>query len=175
MTGAALLPPLLAGAFLLASAGLGKLRQPGSAALFLRSLGLPLPYLLVYSAALVELAVGGVVMFWPRVAAAAMAVLYLVFAAVVTVQLLRPTDVPCGCLGGDKGTSPRAHLGVNLICLLLSVAAFAAGPSSYWSLVLSSPFVALMTGLVAAVVALLAAAAVELFPETMGAWRGAKV
>jgi uncharacterized membrane protein YphA (DoxX/SURF4 family) len=173
VTGTALLPALLAAAFVLLWSGVGKLRQPAAAAEFLRSMRLPFPYVLVRAAAVAEIAVGGAVLFWPRAAATGMAVLYSVFAVVVAAQLRQPTGRPCGCFGADTSPPSHTHLGLNLICLLLGVAAVVAPPPSFWTLAPTTPFAASLAGLVAVAVAVLGVAAVQLLPGTMGAWRGA--
>lgn len=169
----ALLPWLLAAALLLVLAGGVKLREPSAAASFLGALGLPASRPLVCAAALVEIAAGGSALVWPRPAAAAIALLYGLFAALVTLQLRRGISVSCGCLGARTIPPSRVHLTLNLLGAGVGCAAAATPPPAFASLAASSPSAAAIAGFAAAAVALLAGAAVMLFPETMGAWRGA--
>ena len=175
MSGDALLPGLLAVAALLVLAGAAKLRQPAAAAAFLGSVGLPATLLLVRASALLEVAAGGAALVRPRAAAAAIALLFAVFTVLVAVQLRQPGSVPCGCLGAATAPPSRVHLSLNVSCLAVSVAAVAAGPASLPTLAAANPLAAALALLVGITVALLAAAATRLFPETMGAWQGAEV
>jgi uncharacterized membrane protein YphA (DoxX/SURF4 family) len=171
----ALQPALIAAAALLVLAGVAKLRQPADATTFLGSLGLPAPILLVPASSLLEVGSGGAVLVWPRVAAAAMALLYLVFTVLVTVQRQQSETFSCGCFGADRAPVSRVHLYLNVSCLVVSLAAVAAGPASFLALAAANPLPAVVALVVGVAVALLAAAATTLFPETMGAWRGAQV
>jgi hypothetical protein len=171
----ALLPALLAAAALLVLAGAAKLRQPAEAVAFLASLGLPAPLLLVRASSLLEVAAGGAALVRPRAAAAAIGLLYAVFAALVTVQLRQPASVPCGCLGAATIPPSRVHLALNLGCLAVAAAVVAAGPTSLLALAAANPLAAAVALLVGVAVAILATAATRLFPETMWAWRGAEV
>lgn len=168
----ALLPWLLAAALLLVLAGGVKLREPSAAASFLGALGLPASRLLVCAAALAEIAAGGSALVWPRPAAAAIALLYGLFAALVTLQLRRGISVSCGCLGARTIPPSRVHLAANLLCAAIGGAAVAAPPPAFAHVAASTPSAAALTAFAAAASALLAAAAVTLFPATMGAWRG---
>lgn len=155
-------------------AGLVKLRHPAVAGTFLASLGLPAPRLLVRAGALLEAAAGGAVVFRPQVAAVAVALLYAVFAALVTLQLRQQIGVPCGCFGADSGPASRVHVVLNLGCVALAGVAAVVPPPAYPALAVSQPLAAASAGFVAISVALLAVAAVNLLPATMGAWRGAE-
>ena len=175
MSGAPLMPGLLTAGALFVWAGLVKLRRPGTAEVFLASLGVPAPRLFVRAGALLELAAGGGVLFRPQLAAVAVALLYALFAVLVAIQLRQQTGVPCGCLGADTGPASHFHLALNLVCVALAGAAALAPPPAYPSLAASDPFAAATVGFVAVSVALLAVAAVNLLPVTMGAWRGAEM
>jgi hypothetical protein len=174
VSGGILLPTVLAAGVLLVAAGVGKLRRPAAAATFLDSLGFPAPFLFARVGALVEIAAAGAVLFRPRAAAGAMAVLFLFFAVLVGVQLRRRTEVPCGCLGARTTPASRWHLGLNLVGSVLCAAAVAVPPSSYSTLMRADPATAVVTGLAAASLAFLASPALELLPQTLGAWRGAE-
>jgi hypothetical protein len=174
VSGAALLPGLLAAGALLVWAGMLKLRQPGTAAAFLASFGLPAPRLLVRAGALLEIAAGGAAPFHPQLSAVAIALLYALFALLVAVELRQQTGVPCGCLGADSGPASRVHLALNLLCAALAGVAAVVPPPAYSSLAASDPLAALSAGFVAISVAVLAVAAVSLLPVTMGAWGGAE-
>ena len=175
MSADALLPALLAAAALLVLAGAAKLRHPAEAAAFLASVGLPAPLLLVRASSLVEVGAGGAAPVWPSEAAAVMALLYLVFTVLVTVQLQRPESVLCGCLGADTPPPSHVQLCLNVGCLAVCAAAAGAGPASLPALAAANPLAAAAALVVGVAVALLAAAATRLFPETLGAWQGARV
>jgi Methylamine utilisation protein MauE len=175
MSADALLPPLLAVAALLVLAGAAKLRHPAEATAFLASVGLPAPLLLVRASSLLEVGAGGAALVRPSEAAAVMALLYLVFTALVTVQLRQTESVPCGCLGPETIPPSRVHLCLNVSCLAVCVAAVAAGPPSLLALAAANPLVATVALVAGVTVALLAAAATRLFPETLSAWQGARV
>ena len=173
MSGGALLPGLLAAALLLVLAGVVKVRQPGPAVSFLAALGLPAPRLLVGAGALLEIGAGGSALVLPRPGAAAIALLYASFTAIVTLQLRRGVSVSCGCFGARTIPPSRVHLWLNVLCVAIASASLAVPPPSFASVAGSNPFAAALAGFAAAAVALLAAAAVTLFPATMGAWHGA--
>lgn len=174
MSADAVLPALLAAAALLVLAGVAKLRQPAEAAASLGSLGLPASPALVRAGSLLEVAAGGAALLWPRAAAAAIALLYLTFTLLVTVQLRRGGRVPCGCLGAASIPPSRVHLCLNAGCLAVALAAVAAPPTSVVALAAASPLAAAVALLAGVAVASLGAAATKLFPETMGAWQGAQ-
>jgi hypothetical protein len=173
VSGSALLPALLAAALLLVLAGAVKLRRPAPAVDFLAALGLPAPRLLVAAGAVLELAAGSSALVWPRTAAAGIALLFAAFAGLTALQLRRGVSVSCGCFGARTIPPSRVHLSLNLLGAAVGCAAAAAPPPAFASLAASSPSAAAIAGFAAAAVALLAGAAVMLFPETMGAWRGA--
>ena len=170
----ALLPWLLAVALLLVLAGAVKLREPADAASFLGALGLPPSRLLVGAAAVVEIAAGGSALVWPRAAAVAIALLYGIFTALVTVQLRRGVAVSCGCLGARTIPPSRVHLTANVLCAVIACAAVADPPPAFATVAASTPSAAALAAFAGAASALLAAAALTLFPATMGAWRGGR-
>lgn len=174
MTSAALLPGLLAGAGVLVIAGAMKLAQPAAAADFLASLGLPRSRLLVHAGALVEIGVGAAALRWPGPDAAAVAVLFSVFAGVVALQLRRGGPVPCGCLGSRELQPSRVHLVLNLACAALAAAAAAVPPPAYSTLAARTPAEAAVALFAALATAVLAQAGLVLLPPTLGAWAGGR-
>jgi hypothetical protein len=170
----ALLPFLLAAGLLLVLAGLVKLREPTAAAGFLGALGLPASRLLVGLGAFVEIAAGASALVWPRPAAAAIAVLYGLFAVLVTIQLRSGISVSCGCFGARTIPPSRVHLWLNLVCLAIACLAVAAPPPAFASVATAAPSAAAVAAIAASATALLSAAAVTLFPATLAAWQGGR-
>lgn len=174
MTAAALLPPLLAAAGILALAGVAKLAQPAAAAAFLGSLGLPRSTVLVRAGALLELAVAAAVVARPVPAAAAIALLFSAFAVVTAVRLRRGSGVPCGCFGERETPPSRVHLALNLACAATGIAAALAHVPAYSTLASTAPAEAAVALLAAVAAALLAQAGLVLLPPTLGAWSGGR-
>lgn len=174
MTSAVLLPGLLAGAGVLVMAGAIKLAQPGAAADFLGSLGLPGSTALVRAGALLEIGVGAAAFRWPAPGAAAVAVLFSTFAVVVALQLRRGGSVPCGCLGSRELQPSRVHLALNVTCAAVAAAAAAVPPPAYSTLAARAPAQAAIALFAALATALLAQAGLVLLPPTLGAWAGGR-
>ncbi len=172
MTSAVLLPALLADAGILALAGVAKLARPAAAAEFLGSFGLPRSTTLVRVGALVELAAAAVVLVRPGPAAAAIAVLFSVFALATAWQLRRGSDVPCGCFGSSESPSTRAHLVLNLAGAAVALAAAVVPPPAVSALVSTAPGEAAVALFAALATALLAQTGLALLPPTLGAWAG---
>lgn len=170
----ALLPWLLAAALLLVLAGAVKLREPAAAASFLGALGLPASRLLVGGGAVAEIAAGASALVWPRPAAAAIALLYGLFAVLVTLQLRRGISVSCGCFGARTIPPSRVHLWLDLLCLAIACLSIAVPPPAFATVASATPSAAVLAALAASATALLAAAAVTLFPATLGAWQGGR-
>jgi hypothetical protein len=118
-----------AAAILVAVAGVAKVRSPQAAVAMLRR-GWPglrrfarLPSAVRVGGAaetsvgLAVLAAGG------RVGAALLAACYLAFAVVAGRLMRRGDNASCGCFGRSDSPVGRAHLGLNLVCVAVSVTA----------------------------------------------------
>ena len=122
--------PFSAAALVLALSGVAKLRRPGSLVRMLGAMGIPAGPFAIRVLAAIELAVGAACLVSPRRAAsAAMGLLYLSFAAVLALLLVRGIEVPsCGC-AGDRDVPPSwIHVGLNLAAAATAVAAASTGP-----------------------------------------------
>jgi hypothetical protein len=110
-----LLGPLGIVSTVLVVAGIWKAVRPAPARVALRSLGLPLPGVVVGAVGVAEAAVGiAALSGGGRALAALVAGCYLVFAAVA--WRLRDGDVGCGCFGAASTTPPGLlHVAVNLV------------------------------------------------------------
>jgi len=112
-------------ALVLAVGGVYKLRDPAPAASMLASLGLPASPVLARASGAVELVVGvGAVALGGRLAAAVVALLYLLFAA-MTARLMSAGDasVSCGCFGRLSAPPSSLHVVANLVAAAVALAA----------------------------------------------------
>src|SRR5438128_4646640 len=123
--------PFSAAALVLALSGVAKLRRPGSLVRMLGAMGIPAGPFAIRVLAAIELAVGAACLVSPRRAAsAAMGLLYLSFAAVLALLLVRGIEVPsCGC-AGDRDVPPSwIHVGLNLAAAAAALGAASTGPA----------------------------------------------
>lgn len=125
----ALTAPLLAGAALLALAGVLKLRRPAGTAQALRTQGLPSAPALVRLLGLGELALALAVLVEVPWAAAGLALAYAAFTGFVAVALLRGRPLSsCGCFAEPDLPPTWAHLAVtSLLAAAATGAAVGAG------------------------------------------------
>lgn len=123
-------------ALLLICSGLAKLRSPGPTVQTLDQLGLPgwgrLPRIAAVRAlGLGEITAGATMLaLGGRGPAAALAVLYLAFAMVVSTLLRRGRGSSCGCFGAADAPVSRAHLAVDLAAAAAAVAAAISPPAA---------------------------------------------
>lgn len=111
---ATLLSPYLVAAGLLVASALAKLRHPAPAADALVELHLPATRLLVRAVALVELVAAVLMVAQPELGAPIACILYLGFAVLVLVQLVRGSTRSCGCLGSAALPPTRLHAALNV-------------------------------------------------------------
>jgi Methylamine utilisation protein MauE len=168
-----LLPALLAAATILVFAGVAKLWQPEPAIRFAATLAVPVPWLFVRLAAVVEIAVGLGALWRPRPAAIAIALLYALFTGLVARQLRRGGGLPCGCLGAREVVPSRLHLVLNGACACVGCLAAVAPPQAFATFAAAQPLAAALVGLVAVAVGLLSQAGLVYAP-TIGAWQGGR-
>jgi hypothetical protein len=121
--GAAVLTPYLAGAGLLALAGVEKLRRPHYTQDALRALGLRSGNAVVRAIGCIEVTVATAAVLsvlsgvGAAPAAAAVALLYAAFAVAVARLVRSGTPVrSCGCLGAAETPPSHAHALVNVAC-----------------------------------------------------------
>jgi len=115
--------PLVVGPFAIAAAvlvvsGIAKMSQPTTTVDAIRAAGLPTAKAFVYLLAAVEIAVGtAAFLVGGRLAAAAVAAIYLGFAGFVVLTKLRGTQSGgCGCLGARSDVPPGAlHIGLDVL------------------------------------------------------------
>ena len=101
-----------------------------------------LPVALARPFGALELAAGAVFLVaGGRVAAAAVALLYVIFSLVVGRRLARGDTAGCGCLGGDE-RADGVHLAVNVVLAVAACAAVASPRASLLSIVSADPAVA---------------------------------
>src|ERR671923_2730774 len=126
-----LVVPFSAAALVLAASGVLKLRSPGPLVRLLRALGFPAGPVPVRWFGGLEVVLGAACLVAPtRGAALTMGTLYLCFAAVLGVVLVRGVDVPsCGCAGARDLPPSWIHLGLNLAASAASLAAASTGPA----------------------------------------------
>jgi hypothetical protein len=128
----ALAGPFAIVALVLAVGGAFKVRDPAPTAHMLGSVGLPPSRALARVSGLVEIIVGlTAVVVGGRWAAAAVALLYLLFAA-LTARLLRvaPTT-SCGCFGQLSSSASVVHVAANLVAAATTVAALLVGVDGF--------------------------------------------
>jgi hypothetical protein len=126
----------LSAALLLIVSGCAKLRDPQPAARMITRVlpGMHRPLLpsAVRVVAVAELGVGGSAAAlggrWPFAALAAM---YLGFAAVVLLAMRRGGDAACGCFGVADAPLGRAHLILDLLAAAMSVGACVSAPDRF--------------------------------------------
>jgi hypothetical protein len=163
---AALLSPYLAAAGLLVASALAKLRHPGPATEALVELHLPATRLLVRVVSLVELAAAVLMVAQPERGAPVACVLYVGFAVLVLVQLVRGSTRSCGCLGSAALPPTRLHALLNVA--LAGCCAFVR-PDPLGAF--GQPLVGAAVFLGAATTAWALAAGLELLPPALLAFR----
>jgi hypothetical protein len=166
---AALAPPFILAALVLCAAGVIKLRTPAGVASALRALGLPGRPWLVRGLAAGELVLGGACALQPaRALAAALALVYALFAAVAVV--LRRRRVACGCFGENDLPVSRAHVVASELLGTLALVAVVAPPHGLgWVLTRPAPqAAALLIGIAGAVYATVLVYTV--LPRAWAAW-----
>jgi hypothetical protein len=118
------------GAAVLAVAGVGKVRHPVPAALFVRRLGIPATPASVRAGAVVETAVGLLVLTVGGTAApAAAALIYAAFLAALAGYVIRTGErsFSCGCFGGSAPVAILPHAAALLAALVATAASAIAG------------------------------------------------
>ncbi len=119
---AALAPALIVAALVLCVAGESKLRAPAGAAAALQIR----PWV-VRALAVGEVALGAACLLWPgRILAAAVAMVYALFAGVAVVLMRR--RVACGCFGENDFPVSAGHSIASALLGTLVLAAAVAGP-----------------------------------------------
>lgn len=163
-----------AAALLLAVAGLAKLRQPAPIRSALAAAGIPgaqrlgakvatrLSGAVELTVAAVALLVGG------RIAAALVALAYLVLAGLSARMMSIESGQDCGCFAKPVAVS-HWHTAVNLSCMLAGLIALAVPADSPISLLGQSPVTASAQLLAAAVLAYLAYLLMTALPELLTA------
>jgi hypothetical protein len=130
-------PLLIAPLFFLATsilvvAGVEKARRPRPTAQALYAAGLPGSQAGVRALGAAEIVIGGAALIRPAPwSAAAVAMLYLVFAGVVTFLLVaRPGAASCGCTGSRETPPSWLHVGMNLAASCIAVGVAIVGAPS---------------------------------------------
>lgn len=134
-------PFAIAAALLLVS-GISKMSQPDTTVDAIRSAGLPAAKVSVYVLAAIEIVVGtAAFLVGGRVAAVAVAVVYLGFAGFVVLTKVRGTGAGgCGCLGARSDTPPGAlHIGVDVVAFGSAAVAVANPVPGLFEIVQSEP------------------------------------
>lgn len=150
----ALTAPLLAGAALLALAGVLKLRRPAGTVQALRTQGLPSAPALVRLLGLAELALAVAVLAEVPWAAAGLALAYAAFTGFVAVALLRGRPLSsCGCFAEPDLPPTWAHLAVTGLLAAAATGAAAGEGAGVPGLLASGVGPAVATALSAALVA----------------------
>jgi uncharacterized membrane protein len=163
-----------AAALLLCAAGMAKLRRPAPTRSALAAAGVPGAQRLGAKAAnrlsgAVELAVGAVALLvGGRVAAAAIALGYLILAALSARMMSIESGQDCGCFTKPVPVS-HWHTAVNLSCMLAGLVALAAPADSLISRFGDAPVTASTLLLAAAVLAYLAFLVMTALPELITA------
>ena len=150
----ALFVPYAAAAVLLLVAGVPKLLDPGPTSRVAQQAGLPSSPAVVRLLGLGEVVVGAAALLvGGTVAALAVALAYLGFAAVVTRGLVRGDMDSCGCFNGDDSPPSVLHVALDL-GLAASAVAVALAPAQSWpEALLETPAAALVTALLGLTVA----------------------
>jgi hypothetical protein len=159
-------PPFLVAALVLCAAGTAKLRAPATAGTALRMLGLPGDAALVRLLALGEVALATWALAAPsRAVAAAVACLFVCFAAVALLLVRRHAS--CGCFGADHTPASPVQAVVSAVIAALCAGVAAAGPHGLgW--VLDRP--AGQAGVVTVAVLAASCAAVLAYTALPAAW-----
>ena len=124
--------PYAAAAVLLLVAGVPKVLDPGPTSRAAEQAGLPSSAAVVRLLGAAEAVVGTVALLvGGPLPAAAVAVLYLCFAGVVTRALVRGDVDSCGCFNGDDSPPSVLHVVLDL-GLAASAVAVALGPAESW-------------------------------------------
>lgn len=175
MTSMVLLPTLAAGGLLLIVSGAAKAREPQGA---LEGLG-RVAFTAAAStgmrvAGIAEIALGVAVLIsptWPT--AAAMALVYLLFAAVVEWQRRQPGLTSCGCLGRRSAPPSAVHTALNLaFASIAGVAAWVGGsPSLADAWHESAPLTVVAAAAILAATTL-AAAVIRDLPDLLSSYQG---
>lgn len=131
--------------------------------------GLPAWMALPFAAGEVAAGLAGLCLSGPA-APALVAVLYLLFSAVVGRALLRGSAAGCGCLGGDERPD-RVHLAIDLIAAAAAAAAAANPvPTLLQQVAAATPDAAALAVIVACAVACTALALAHLH-RSLGSYR----
>jgi hypothetical protein len=134
-------PYFLAG-FLLALAGLGKIRHPAPASRALAAAGLPDRWVAVRTLGIIEVTVGGLALAAPTAPVSlALAFTYLSFAAFLTYLIMaRVPAASCGC-AGSRDTPPSVlHVVLDLFAVAAAVAVALDPVSDVVRFALGTPF-----------------------------------
>lgn len=164
-----------AAAALLAVAGAAKIRTPAPAATMLSGLGVG-PFARARAGArlagVVEIAVGlAALVVGGRVAAAALAVCYLVLTAVALRLARAPESAPCGCFGTADGDVGPAHVVLDVVALGIAITAVVLAPSGLGAWFATDPVLALTATVQAAVLAALGYLSITALPALSAARR----
>jgi hypothetical protein len=148
--------PYAAAAVLLLVAGVPKVLDPGPTQRAAEQAGLPSSAAVVRLLGVVEVAVGAAaLLLGGPLAAVAVAVAYLGFAAVVARGLVRGDMDSCGCFNGEDSPPSLLHVVLDL-GLAAAAVAVALGPSTSWPrLAAVEPGTTLVTALLVLTVAAL--------------------
>ena len=165
--GSAFAVPFFVAAGLLVLAGAAKLLRPEGASRAMAAAGLPRHPLIARGLGSLEIAAGGACLAAPRPGfAAAMAALYLVFAAFLTHLILRRIPgASCGCLGSRDSPPTRVHVLLNLTAAAAGAFAAFDPPPGLVTFTLSLPLHGLPFLVGAACAAYLAYLSVSLLPQ----------
>jgi hypothetical protein len=168
--------PFFAAAGLLGWAGIAKLRRPGPAASALASARLPHDPLLVRLLGAGELALAGTCVLRPtRIAAVAMAAVYLAFGAFLAMAKAGAIGLSsCGCAGGRVVRPSWLHVALDLtaaaVAILQAIAPQASAGLFRFSSNLPLHGLSFLAGTV--LLAYLAGLAVAFLPELTLSYRG---
>jgi hypothetical protein len=158
------------GAGVLVVAGIGKIRHPVPAALFVRRLGIPATPATVRAGAVVETAVGlAVLAAGGVVGLAAAAVIDAAFLVALASYAVRTGErsVSCGCFGGSAPVAVLPHAAALLAALVATAASAVAGRRSLVAVLgsLAPAEAALLLVLLALTVVVLVASSPATSPE----------
>jgi Methylamine utilisation protein MauE len=157
-TGVGVIDPTISGPILAVAAGVlvvsgvAKMRRPVAAAEAIAAVGLPGGVVAVRGLAAAEILVGLACLISPnRIAAAALALLYLALAGFVIAAWRLPEPLAsCGCMGGDSDPPPHPlHAAMDVVLAGAGVLAVAAPAAGVPELLIDAPALAvpLLAGL----------------------------
>jgi len=163
----AIAAPYLAACALLAVGGALKAARPDDTARAMRALSIPLGVAGVRAAGAAEAVLGAVAAATgSAVAAGAVAVSYLGFAALVSLALARQLPISsCGCFGAIETPPTRLHVAVNLGAAAVAAVAAADPPGSLARVLEDQPAAGIPLLVLAGVIAYLAALAMTDLPK----------